>query len=125
MDEGEDRGVPLRGEAGGRVEEHCTDDPPPEHGLLEADHRASRRESGHTVVRVPSLSSASVWRLHMAGFNKAQEETEQLVVVRDKLKAVWQCGRRCGKAPAKLGFSSRREAGGERAESSTAGGSTA
>ena len=30
-----------------------------EHGLPEADHRASRAGRGHTVVRVPSLSSVS------------------------------------------------------------------
>ena len=37
-------GVLPRGEAGGRsAEEYCAADPAEEHGLLEADHRASWR----------------------------------------------------------------------------------
>ena len=40
------------------AEEHAAVDLAEEHGLSEADHRACRGEwRGHTVVRVPSLSS--------------------------------------------------------------------
>ena len=49
-----------------------------EHGLLEADHCASRW--GQTVVRVPSLSLVSAGRQHLACFNEAREETAQLAV---------------------------------------------
>ena len=77
MDEGEDTGVPQRGEAGGRrAEERCAAYSAEEHGFPEADHRARwRARRGHTIVRVPSLSSLSAGRLHLVGLSKAREES--------------------------------------------------
>ena len=62
LEKGEAAGMFLRDEAGGRrLEEQCTADPAQEHGLPEADHRASRRAGrSRAVVCVPSLSSVSV-----------------------------------------------------------------
>ena len=62
----------LSGEAGGRsAQEHRAADLAEEHGLPEADHRASRRTGrSHTVVRVPSWSPIPVRRLHLVGFDR-------------------------------------------------------
>ena len=61
-------GVLQRGEARGRrAEEHRAADSAVGHGFREADHRASQKTGGdgHTVVRVPGVSSVSLGRLHL------------------------------------------------------------
>ena len=51
LDESEGAGMWVRGEAiGRRLEEHCTADPAPQHGHLEADHHGSRKRRGGVTL---------------------------------------------------------------------------
>ena len=69
MDKGEDTGVLQRDEARGRrAKEHCAADSAEGDEFPEADHRVvGRAGRGHTVVRVPSLTSVSAGRQNLVG----------------------------------------------------------
>ena len=89
---GEAGRVPQRGGARGQgAEEHCAADSAEEHGLPEADHRASPRKGrGHIVVRVPSLSSLPAGRLHVVGLNKARRQQQDEEEVQLVVRRVWR-----------------------------------